>query len=53
MTGSKKKKKEKSNSLSIFLLNRTFSDKSFLNKPDDYADKDEARQDWLKMYKRK
>ena len=33
----KVKKKEKSHSLSIFLLNKSFSDKSFLNNPDDYS----------------
>lgn len=38
MAVSKTKKKEKSYSLSIFLLNRTFSDKSFLNNADEYFD---------------
>ena len=34
----KTKKKEKSHSLSIFLLNKTFSDKSFLNNSKDYSE---------------
>lgn len=39
----KVKKKEKSHSLSIFLLNKNFSDKSFLNNPKDYSEESAAK----------